>query len=196
MGILEDAGIEPTDVPNDPYGFGRDYWPVQIIGVKAPDVSSSGKQYGTMLKWKCLAEQYSYMESLGGGNWLQLPPPAHVLETIPTMEWDKSGMRGKQCIFNITRLYQGLGIPADQWAKINAEDLLNMRCMAKIFVKQNDEGFWQFNVTGHKPMPPEGSVAEMGMGVFAPNGSASANPSSSAGLSAMERAMQNEIDGS
>lgn len=188
MGIFDEAGIDVnSDIPSDPYGFGKDYWPVEIVKADAPDVSKGGKQYGTMLRWKCIAPQYSYMESLGYGNWLQVPPPKHVVDTVPSLEFDKSSEQGKKCIFILASLFKGLGIPTDQWNSVNIEDLLGKRCMAKIFVKQDPEtGFWQFNIVGHKPMP-EGDAD--GMSVFAGGDSAAGN----SGKSAMELALEAEM---
>lgn len=192
MGMFDEAGIDiNTDVPNDPYGFGKDYWPVEIVKADAPDVSKGGKQYGTMLRWKCLAPQYSYMESLGYGNWLQVPPPLEVVKIVPELAFDKESEQGKKCIYILTTLLKGMGIPQDKWNSIKIPELLGMRCMAKIFVKQNEEGFWQFNITAHKPMPEEGSAEAMS--VFAAAGNAAAPaPANGGSLSALEQALADE----
>lgn len=185
MGILDAAGVEANDVPEDPFGFGKDYWPVEIVGVRDADISKSGKQYGTMLKWKCLDPRFEYMESLGHGGWIQLPPPPAEANHLG---WSKDSAEGKKVIFNFIALLKAFSIPADQWGKFDTPDFLGQKCLAKIFVKQGDEGFWEFRVVGHKPLPPEGSVA--GLGMFAqPNGSGETG-----GLSAMERALQEEVD--
>lgn len=189
MGIFDDADVDiANDIPNDPYGFGRDRWPVEIVEVRQPDISKSGKQYGTMVKYKCIDPTYSWMESLGNGNWLQLPPPKYVLETAPDIKWDKNSEQGKKCLFAIKQLFEGLGIPVDQWNSLEITDLVGKQCMAKIFPKQNDEGFWQFNVTGMKPMPEEGSGD---MSVFAGGNSTQSN----SGKSAAELALEAEMKG-
>jgi hypothetical protein len=187
MGILDAAGVDVNDVPEDPFGFGKDYWPVEIVDVKPADISKSGKQYGTMIKWRCLDARFAYMESLGYGQWTQLPaPPAEANH----LGWDKDSAEGKKVIFNFIALLKAFGIPADQWGKFDTPHFKGQKCLAKIFVKQSDEGFWEFRVVAHKEMPKEGSASgleEFTKGLSTPAAQTGA-------LSAMERAMQEEAE--
>lgn len=183
MGIFDEAGIDVNDIPSDPFGFGKEYHLLQIVDVRKPGVSASGKQYGTMIKWKCAEEEHAGMDSLGQGNWLQLPPPEHVKQETG-MEFDPKSSNGRRCIFQIASLFKGLGIPADKMNSVEVEDLKGMYCMAKVFPKLNDEGFWQFNIVGHKPVP---NGSEEGMEIFAKGGN-----SSGGGIDELERALAQE----
>lgn len=152
MGFLDDADVSAQDAPDDPFGFGKEFWPVQITEVKDRKVTKDGDKYGTQLVWECLHPDKSDIK-LGFGNWIQLPVPKPLQSEVP---WDPKSQEAKKIIFDLVKLYEALGFKRDEMGGLGPDDLVNRPCLAKIFVRQNDEGFWQFNITAHKPMPEEG----------------------------------------
>lgn len=212
MGILDDAEVSGNEIAKDPFGFGNDYWPVALIAFNRPklsedqdpqiaverphaDISSSGKQYGGMAVFRILDERYQYLGAnnpnqmpgqLGFGQWFQLPSPKWAREQVP---FDKNSPEGKQLVFNWSRLCFGMGIPLDQIGSADIPDIIGKTGLAKIFPKEDENGFWSFRVTGFKPMPKEGSPE--GIGEFTKNGTS--NPGNGGGaMSEMEKALLEE----
>ncbi len=213
MGILDGLGINVNDVPDDPFGFNNDYWPVAILAAASPNtsnnpfmqelkefvnphsaISSSGKQFGTMLTFRILDERYQYLGGnnpnqmpgqLGFGQWFQLPAPEWAQHQVP---FDKDSADGQKLVFNWVALLKSLSFGADKMGAADLPDVLGRTCLAKIKATQDENGYWQFRVYGLKAGPAEGSAE--GMSTFnpkPPNGGA-------AGLSAMERALLEESD--
>lgn len=210
MGILDDAGVSANEVPKDPFGFGNDYWEVALIEVNAPkqvneegekvpsdfphaDVSSSGKTFGGMFVFRILDERFQFLGSnnpnqmpgqLGFGQWTQLPAPAWAVAR--GVEFDKNSPDGKKIIHGWATLLKAFGIPIDQMGKADVPDILGKTCLAKVYAKEDENGFWQFRVAGFKEGRKAGSP--QGIGEFTQSGTS--NPvSSTSTLSAMEKAM-------
>jgi hypothetical protein len=198
MGILGNAGVSPNEVPKDPFGFGNDYWPVKLVNVKPRkdsdqeyvDISSSGKQFGGMFVFQVLDERFAFLGAnnptqvpgqLGFGQWWALPSPEWARAAVP---FDLNSQEGKQLVHNWGKLTKAMGIPADVDADI--ADLIGKTCLAKIFPKEDENGYWQFRVAGFKQLPKDGSPE--GFTEFTKEGTS--NPES--GMSAMEKALREE----
>lgn len=211
MGILDDAEVEVNDIPKDPFGFGNDYWPLQLIDVRPPkdkegnpskrdhlDISSTGKSYGGMFVFRCLDERYAYMgstdpEQMSGqlskyGQWTSVPPPKWAQEIVP---FDKNSVDGKKLIFNWTQLCSALGFGVDEIGKLDIPHILGKTCLGKIRAKLDDEtGFWEIRVGMLKVMPPEGSPE--GIGEFTKGGTSNPAGNGTSAMSAMEKAFAEE----
>jgi len=200
MGILGNAGITPNEVPKDPFGFGNDYHPVKLVNVKPRkdsdqeyvDISSSGKQFGGMFIFQVLDERWSFLGKgndsqvpgqLGFGQWWALPSPEWARSAVP---FDFNSPDGKKLVHAWAKLVDAMGIPADVDADI--PDVIGKTCLAKIYPKEDENGFWQFRVAGFKPIPKDGSPE--GFNEFTKEGTS--NPGPESGLSAMERALREE----
>lgn len=168
MGIFDDAEIEVNDIPKDPFGFGNGYWPVTVLTVGEMkqttnrETGGPGDKIGTMITWGCNHPDAPQMESLGRGNWQQLPVPTSLRGEIP---WNPKSAEAKKVIYELSNLYAALGFSKDEFGGIELTDLVGRTAMAKIFPRQNKEGFWQFNIVGLKPVPDEGDGS--GMNEFA-----------------------------
>lgn len=214
MGILDEAEVSGNEIPKDQFGFGNDYWPVAVLSFTRPkpsdelsdvekaklmeerpyaDISSSGKQYGGMIVFRILDERYQYLGSnnpnqmpgqLGFGQWFQLPSPKWAREQVP---FDKNSVEGRKIIHSWGTLCIALGIPLDKVASADIPDIIGKTCLAKIYVREDDNGFPQFRVAGWKQMSKEGSPE--GIGEFTKGGTS--NPGTSA-MSEMEKAMLEE----
>jgi hypothetical protein len=214
MGILDDAEVSGNEIPKDPFGFGNDLWPVAVLSFTRPkpsdqlseedqqkliserpyaDISSSGKQYGGMLCFRILDERYQYLGAnnpnqmpgqLGRGQWFQLPSPKWAREQVP---FDKNSPEGKKIIHAWSSLCFAAGIPIDKISAADIPDIIGKTMVAKIYPKENENGFYEFRVAGWKPMPKEGSPE--GIGEFTKSGTS--NPGTSA-MSEMEKAMLEE----
>lgn len=159
-GFFEDAGVETTDAPDDPYGFGNEYHRIRIMELKDPAVTKSGDKFGIMITWAVDEPKYQgspVSKNLGYGNWQQLPVPKALQGSVP---WDKNSEEGQKVLFNLRKLYEALGFKADEMKSVGPAELLYKGCLAKIKVTQNADGFWQFNPYALKPMGSENGADE------------------------------------
>ena len=150
-GFLEDAGVELTDLPDDPFGFGNQHWPLRLIEIGEPAVTKSGEKFGVMLKWAVEHPMFDgtpQAEKLGNGNWIQLPVPEALQNSVP---WDKESPEGKQVLFRFRQLLEALGFKADEMKSVGPKEMIQRMIYAKVSAKQNSEGFWQFNLFQMKP---------------------------------------------
>ena len=154
MGFFDDAEVEVNNIPDDPFGFGNDFWPTRIIEVKDPEITKNGQRFGMMIRWAVehpkFDGHYVSTQGLGYGNWQQLPVPKKLQGQVP---WDNNSEEAVKVLFQLKELYKALGIPADQWGKVGKDDLLHKVCLSKIKVQQDENGFWQFRLTAQKPLP-------------------------------------------
>lgn len=155
MGFLDDAGVSAQDAPADPFGFGKEHWPVQVIAVDEPKVTNNGERFGMMVTWRCVHPKFANMEKLGYGNWVQLPVPKALQGTIP---WDKDSEEGKKVLFQLVKLFEALGFKKDEMGSVDGPKMVGRMALARISVKQDDEGFWKFNLFNMKPAPQDGSA--------------------------------------
>lgn len=164
-GFLEEAGISGNDIPDDPFGFGREFWPLRVIEVGPPKVTANADKVGFMVKFAIDHPQFQgtpLAEGLGNGNWYRLPVPKALQGQIP---WDASSSEAAEVKFNLGELYKALGFKRDEYSGVNGEKMLHRGCLAKVSAKKNEAGFWNFNLWQMKPM--DGSGAPTGANVTA-----------------------------
>jgi hypothetical protein len=154
MGFFEDAGVDLNEIPDDPFGFGNDFWPVRIIEVGEPKVTGGGDKYGMMVKWAVNHPKYDGQQvatqGLGLGNWTRLPIPEALQGSIP---WDpKNNPEDKKVLIDLRDVFVALGFKNDEMGGVDGAKMLHRGCLVKIRAKRNDEGFWQFNLFAHKPL--------------------------------------------
>lgn len=173
MGFLDDAGVEVNEIPDDPFGFGNDFWPVRIVEIKDPKLTTGGDKYGMMVKWAVDHEKYQshfVAQGLGNGNWLQLPVPKVLQEQgVP---WDpKNDEKHATVLYNLRKLFEALGFRADEMSKVGKDEMLGRGCLAKIRPTMDENGFWQFRLVAMKPFASGGGAAEFTKeGTSNPNG--------------------------
>lgn len=151
-GFFDEAGINVNEVPDDQFGFGNDFWPVRIIEVTKPKVTANADKIGMTITWAVEHSKYDghFVSTKGMGVWVQIPVPLALRDRIPFDP--KNNPKDQQVLSNLKMIYAALGFRADEMGKINGEKLMHKICMAKIKPRQNDQGFWQFNMFAHKQM--------------------------------------------
>jgi hypothetical protein len=153
MGFFDDAEVNLNDVPDDPFGFGNDYWTVYVREVGEPKVTNNGNRFGMMVTWAVDDPKFQssqVAERLGYGNWVQLPVPKSLQGSVP---WDVKSEEGQKCLFQLKTIFSALGFKADEMGGVGPAEMVGRRCLAKIKVSQNEGGYWQFNVYAFKPLP-------------------------------------------
>lgn len=218
MGILDEAEVSGNQIPKDPFGFGNDFWPVVVLSFTRPkpsselseeeqrrliaerpyaDISSSGKQYGGMIAFRIMDERYQYLGvnnpnqmpgQLGFGQWFQLPSPKWAREQVP---FDINTPEGKKIVHAWSTLCIAAGIPIDKIGAADIPDIVAKPMLAKIYAKEDENGFYQFRVAGWKPMPKPGEGSPEGIGEFMAGTTSNPAPGASA-MSEMEKAMLEE----
>ena len=151
-GFLDEAGINANDIPDDPFGFGNEYWPVFVVEVGKPKVTANKDKIGMMVKFAVDHPKYQgsfVAKQLGNGNWTQLPVPTALRSQIP---WDPEGEQEQQVLYRLKELYKALGFAKDEYGSVNGAKMLNRRMLTKIKVSQDDNGFWQFRFNNMKPI--------------------------------------------
>lgn len=152
-GILDEAGINAQDIPEDPFGFGNDFWPVFVLEVGPAKVTANKDKIGTMVKFAVdhakFQGSFVAKTGLGNGMWMQLPVPLALRSQIP---WDPEGEKEQQALYNLKELYKALGFSKDQYGSIKLKDLVGRRALTKIKVGKSDTGFWEFRLNGMKPI--------------------------------------------
>lgn len=157
MGFFDDAEVDiQNDVPSDPYGFGKEFWPIYVVDVFDVKPTRNGERYGMMVKWAVDHPQYANSQvskNLGYGNWTQLPVPVELRNQIP---WEMDSDEAKQCLFKLKTIFEALGFGADEMGGVGPNEMKGRRCYAKISVKQDpDSGYYQFNPYAFKPIPED-----------------------------------------
>lgn len=176
MGFFDDAEVELNDIPDDPFGFGNDFWPVYVKEVGEPKVTKNGDRIGMMVTWAVDHPKFQnsqVADRLGYGNWVQIPVPKSLQGSIP---WDPKSEEGQRTLFGLKQILSALGFSADEMGKVGPNEMIGRRCLAKIKATQNEMSYWQFNVYGFKPIPKDGSaegVNEFASPKSAPNSLAS-----------------------
>lgn len=152
-GFFGDAGVNVADVPDDPFGFGNEPWPLVVTEVAKPKVTGNKDKIGMMVTFAVDHPKYQghqVSKQLGFGNWFQLPVPKPLQNQIP---WDpQNNPKDMEAMVKLRRLFISLGFGVDELSGVNGEKMVGRRCMAKIFPKENEQGFWQFNLNGFKPI--------------------------------------------
>lgn len=150
-GFFDEAGVNVQDVPDDPFGFGNEFWPLVVTEVGAPKVTGNKDKIGMMVKFAVDHPKYqghSVSKNLGNGNWFQLPVPKALQGEIP---WDpQNNPKDMEAMVKLRRLFMALGFSKDELGSVNGAKMVGKRCMAKIFPRENEQGFWQFNLNGFK----------------------------------------------
>lgn len=156
MGFFDEAGVDVSDLSDDPFGFKDAFWKVRLVKIEAPKVTNGGDKFGSKIVWVVehprFDNQFVSNPEKGMGNWLQLPPPVPLHDQLG---WDKDSADAKRLFFNFSKLLEALGFSRDEMPKVGAEEMLNQACFAKVRVSQNEAGFWQFNVYAHKALDDE-----------------------------------------
>lgn len=163
-GFLDDAEVDVSDLPDDPFGFGNQHWPLRLIDIGEPKVTQGGDKFGIKLTWAIEHQQFDgtpQAEKLGNGNWTQLPVPSALWGSVP---WDKDSPEGKKVLFQFRQLLEAMGFKADEMRGVGPEEMKGRKIYAKVRAVLNPEGFWNFNLFQMKPFT-EGS--DDGMGEFA-----------------------------
>lgn len=161
MGFFDEAEVEVNDIPDDPFGFGKSHWLIQIDDIKDPKPTAGGDKFGMSIIWKCIDPE-APQEKLGNGNWIQLPVPVKLRDEIP---WENKSPEAKKVLHALANMYEALGFSKDEYGSIGKDELIGRHCMAKISVKQNAEGFWQFNIFALRK-PNDGDGSDSGFGEF------------------------------
>lgn len=175
-GFFDEAGINVNDIPDDPFGFGNDYWPLVVVEVGKAKVTANKDKIGMMVTFAVDHPKYQghqVSKQLGFGNWFQLPVPKSLQGQIP---WDtENNPKDAEAVSKLKRLFKSLGFPADQMSKVNGKMMLGKRCMAKIKPTENDQGFWQFNLNNFKEIDGSaGSDGSWGNNEFAQSSTSNA----------------------
>jgi hypothetical protein len=151
-GFFDEAGITAEQVPDDPFGFGKDFWALRVMEVGKAMVTKKADKVGFMVKFGVDDPQFQgtpFADSIGNGSWFQLPVPLHLRDRI---SWEPSSAEAKDAMFKLAELYQALGFKRDEFGSINGPKLLGRGMLAKISPKRNDQGFWNFNLFQMKPL--------------------------------------------
>jgi hypothetical protein len=150
-GFFEEAGINANDIPEDAYGFGNRHWPLVVVKVDKPKVTGNQDKIGMKVYFAVDHPKYAghqVSKQLGWGNWIQLPVPKVLQNQIP---WDpENNPKDAATMVNLRKLFEALGFKADELGKVNGPKMIGRRCMARIKVSQNDQGFDQFNLNNFK----------------------------------------------
>lgn len=163
MGFLDEADVDVNDIPDDPFGFGKEFWPIYITEIKDPEVTKSGERFGMMISWAVDHPKYvgtQVATKLGNGNWFQLPVPKVLQDQVP---WDPKG-KDVGVLVNLKNLLLALGFGVDEMSGVGPAKMVGRRCLAKIKAEMGDMGFWQFNLQAFKP---EGENSGNGLSEFA-----------------------------
>lgn len=166
MGFFDDAEVDLNDIPDDEFGFGRDFWHIRIVEVDEPKVTKNQDKIGMMVKWAVMHEAYNGdKRTQQMRQWIQLPVPKEYQGTIP---WHpKENVEDKKVLVNLRKLFVALGFSNDEMGGVDGAKMLYRGCLSTINAKQNAEGFWEFSFYKMKPIPTEGSGE--GMNEFAPD---------------------------
>lgn len=152
-GFLGEADVNPNEIPDDPFGFGNEFWPVIVLEVGEAKVTANKDKIGMMVKFAVDHPNYSthfVSKGLGNGNWYQLPVPIALRSQIP---WENGGDKEKIALYKLGELFGALGFPKDQWKGVNGAKMVGKRMFAKIKVTQDEKGFWQFRFPQVKSIP-------------------------------------------
>lgn len=171
-GFFDEAGIDVSQIADDPYGFGNDYWPVYVVEVGPVKLTANKDKLGMMVKFAVDHERFAHSpvaEKLGNGHWYQVPVPKALRNQIP---WDENGQAEQLAMFKLKQLLKALGFPADQMSKANGKTMIGRHMLTKIKPVLDEMGFWKFNLNSPKPMA-EGS--SNGLSEFTQNGQSNAN---------------------
>jgi hypothetical protein len=175
MGFFDEAEVDVNEIPEDPYGFGNEFWPVRIIKLEDPKLTEKGDKYGMVIKYIVDHPKFatSRVGTDGWGNWQQLPVPKIFQEQgVP---WNpKYDDKHAQALFRLSELYKACGFPKDKWSGIGADDLVGAGFLAKLKVQQDDNGFFQIRTVAMKPLPKDGNGNSSGGNEFHP--STTSNP--------------------
>lgn len=165
-GFFDEAGINVADIPDDAYGFGNQHWPLVVVKVDKPKVTNNQDKIGMMVTFAVDHPKYAQhhvSKQLGFGNWIQLPVPLALRDQIP---WDPdNNPKDAKALVDLRKLFESLGFKADELGKVNGPKMIGRRCMAKIKVSQNENGFDQFNLNNFKQV---GENADAGWSGAAP----------------------------
>lgn len=156
MGFFDDAGVDLSDIPDDAFGFGNDFWRIRIVECAEPKVTSNQDKVGMMVKWAVDDPAFENNKPTQQmRQWIQLPVPESHQGTIP---WNpKENPADKKVLVNLRNLFVALGFKNDEMGGVDGEKMLYRGCLSKIKPKQNAEGFWEFGFFQQKPLPAEGS---------------------------------------
>ncbi|GHF92237.1 hypothetical protein [Streptomyces griseosporeus] len=154
-GFFEEADVKVNDIPDDPFGFGNDFWPIYVVEVGPAKLTANKDKVGMMVKFAIDHPRFegsAFAEKLGNGHWYRLPVPLALRSQVP---WDPNGDQEKRTLFQLKQLYSALGFKADEMPKVNGAMLVGRKMMAKIKPVQDDMGFYQFRLNSMKPYVPD-----------------------------------------
>lgn len=157
MGFFDEAGVNLNDIPDDPFGFGNDFWPIRLVEVGEPKVTANQDKIGMMVKWAVNDDAYaSNLPTQQMRQWIQLPVPEAYWGSI---NWDpKNDPDHKKVLINLRDLFLALGFKNDEMGSVDGAKMLYRGCLAKVKPKKNSEGFWEFSLYQMKALPTDGSA--------------------------------------
>ena len=169
-GFFEDA----NDIADDPFGFGNDFHTVYVTEVGDAKVTAGKDKIGMMVKFAVDEPKYQgtmVANSLGNGNWYQLPVPKPLRSQIP---WDPNGEKEQRALYNLKELFGALGFAADEMGSVNGKKMIGRRMLTKIKVSRDENGFFQFRLNAPKSIP---AGSDAGMGEFTSSGTSNGGKS-------------------
>lgn len=168
MSWFVDAGIDVSDVSEDPYGFGQNHWLIGVTEVKSVKATPKGL-YGMYVMFELLEEKYSSLKPFG--VWIQLPPPKQVQDDFGYEFDPKNDLKHAKVVTNLVKFLSALGFGADeiQSGSANAETIVGKMFLGKMKASENDEGYDQFRWYQPKPVETEPRETPGGNDQFASN---------------------------
>jgi hypothetical protein len=151
-GFFEEAGINANEVPDDPFEFGQDFWPVYVSEATVPKLTANGDKIGFMVRFVVDHPQFEGKGVAGenglGRHWYRLPVPLALRDRVP---YDPNGDSERKALINLKDLYKALGFGADEFAKVNNKNIVGRRMLTKIKAQKNENGYWEFRLNNMKP---------------------------------------------
>lgn len=151
-GFFDEAEVELNEIPDDPFGFGNDYWPIRLVEIGEPKVTQKLDKIGMTVKWAVDDPAYSDNKPTQQmREWVRLPVPKKFQGQIP---WNpKSNPEDKKVLIDLRDLYVALGFANDEMGGVNGEKMKYRGCLSKIRPKKNSDGFWEFGLFQRKSLP-------------------------------------------
>jgi hypothetical protein len=164
MSWFEAAGINVSDVQEDPYAFGEDYWPLYVKECRAPKVSDTGK-FGMYVIMEIAHDKYDSVRPFG--RWIQLPTPLDVQKKFNAPFDPKVDLKDAKVVAFLMKWLQALGFKADEIqapGMVNETTIQGKLFLAKLKVVENDQGYDDIIWRNPKQIPDAGTPE--GMAVF------------------------------
>lgn len=155
MSWFEDAGLNVSDIADDPYGFGNDHHLIGVDSVKSVKVSEKGF-FGMYVYFKLLDEKFESLRPFG--MYIQLPPPKEVQKEFGYVFDPKNDLKHAKVLSNLVKFLTALGFGVDeiQSGAANEHTIVGRYFLAKMRSKEGDSGFDEFR--WFQPMKVEANL--------------------------------------